>query len=294
MVERSPWFDAFCHLMLLLGAIAMCLPLYYAIVASTHSLDDVLKIPMPLMPGKELFDNLQEAIRTPNFARQLFNSLVLALGITIVKIAVSFIAAFAVTYFRFRFRVLAFWLIFSTLMLPVEVRIVPTYELAANVFAPLNWLLGGVLKVHLEWNLLDTYTGLILPLAASATGTFLFRQLFLTVPDELLEAAKIDGAGPIHFARDILWPLSRTNVIALTVILFVFGWNQYLWPMLIITEPNMTTAVVGLAKSLPGVSDSVPHWNTAMARALLISIPPVTIVLILQRWFVKGLVDAEK
>ncbi len=294
MVERSPWFDAFCHLMLVLGVLAMCLPLYYAVIAATHSLDDVLLIPMPLTPGKELLNNLQAALAKPDFARQLFNSLILAVGVTVVKIAVSFIAAFAVTYFRYRYRVLAFWMIFSTLMLPVEVRIVPTYELAANVLAPINWLLGGMIEINLEWNLLDSYTGLILPLAASATGTFLFRQLFLTVPDELLEAAKIDGAGPVQFARDVLWPLSRTNVIALTVILFVFGWNQYLWPMLIITEPSMLTAVVGLAKTLPGVSDSVPHWHTAMASTLLISIPPVTVVLVLQRWFVKGLVDAEK
>lgn len=294
MVERSPWFDAFCHLMLILGVAAMCLPLYYAIIAATHSLDDVLLIPMPLTPGTELFNNIKTALDKPDFARQLFNSLVVAVGVTVVKIAASFIAAFAVTYFNYRFRALAFWMIFGTLMLPVEVRIVPTYELAANVLSPLNWLLGGMIEVNLEWNLLDSYTGLILPLAASATGTFLFRQLFLTVPDELLEAAKIDGAGPIQFARDVLWPLSRTNVIALTVILFVFGWNQYLWPMLIVTEPSMLTAVVGLAKSLPGVSDSVPHWHTAMASTLLISIPPVTVVLVLQRWFVKGLVDAEK
>lgn len=294
MIERSPWFDTFCHVMLVLGVAAMCLPLYYAVIAATHSLDDVLLIPMPLTPGTELLNNLRDALAKPDFARQLFNSLVLAVGVTVVKIAVSFIAAFAVTYFRYRFRTAAFWLIFSTLMLPVEVRIVPTYELAANVFAPLNWLLGGMIKINLEWNLLDSYTGLILPLAASATGTFLFRQLFLTVPDELLEAAKIDGAGPVQFARDVLWPLSRTNVIALSVILFVFGWNQYLWPMLIVTEPSMLTAVVGLAKTLPGVSDSVPHWNTAMASTLLISIPPVTVVLVLQRWFVKGLVDAEK
>ena len=294
MVERSPWFDAFCHAMLLVGVVAMCLPLYYAIIAATHSLDDVLLIPMPLTPGTELLANIQTALAKPDFARQLLNSLIVAVGVTVVKIAASFIAAFAVTYFKYRFRAFAFWMIFGTLMLPVEVRIVPTYEVAANVLAPINWLLGGVIEVNLEWNLLDSYTGLIMPLAASATGTFLFRQLFLTVPDELLEAAKIDGAGPVQFARDVLWPISRTNVIALTVILFVFGWNQYLWPMLIITEPSMLTAVVGLAKTLPGVADSVPHWHTAMASTLLISLPPVVVVLVLQRWFVKGLVDAEK
>lgn len=294
MVERSPWFDAFCHLMLILGVAAMCLPLYYAVIAATHSLDDVLLVPMPLTPGNELLNNIQTALAKPDFVRQLVNSLILAIGVTVVKIAASFTAAFAVTYFNYRFRTLAFWMIFSTLMLPVEVRIVPTYEVAANVFAPINWLLGGMIEIDLQWNLLNSYTGLILPLAASATGTFLFRQLFLTVPDELLEAAKIDGAGPIQFARDVLWPISRTNVIALTVILFVYGWNQYLWPMLIITEPSMLTSVVGLAKTLPGVSDSIPHWHTAMASTLLISLPPILVVLVLQRWFVKGLVDAEK
>jgi sn-glycerol 3-phosphate transport system permease protein len=294
MIERSPWFDAFCHVMLFIGVATICLPLYYAVIAATHSSTDVLKVPMSLVPGTELVANVREAMAASNLGRQLFNSFVVAVGITVAKIAVSILSAFAVTYFSFRLRGLAFWLIFLTLMLPIEVRIIPTYELAANVLQPLTWLLQGVFELKLQWNLLDSYTGLILPLTASATATFLFRQLFLTIPDELLEAAKIDGARPLQFLRDVLWPLSRTNVIAMTVILFVYGWNQYLWPLVITTDPSMMTAIVGLTKALPGASDAIPQWNVAMAATLLVSLPPVAVVILLQRWFVKGLVDVEK
>lgn len=227
-------------------------------------------------------------------ATQLWNSLVMALGITVGKIAISLLSAFAITYFDFRLRQVSFWLIFVTLMLPVEVRILPTFEVAANAFLPitkLTHLLG--FEINLNWSLLDSYSGLILPLIASATATFLFRQFFLTIPDELCEAAKIDGATPMQFFRKILFPLSKTNIAALFVITFVYGWNQYLWPLLITTQKNMQTAVMGIQAMIP-TADEVPEWNTAMAASLLVMLPPLIVVLLMQRWFVKGLVEKEK
>jgi sn-glycerol 3-phosphate transport system permease protein len=220
----------------------------------------------------------------------------MATGITVGKLAVSVIAAFAVTYFRFPFRMTAFWLIFMSLMLPIEVRIVPTYESAANVALPFNILgswLGIQALVDLDWNLVNTYSGLILPLIASATATFLFRQFFLTVPDELCEAARIDGASPWQFFLLILLPLSRSNIVALAIILFLMGWNQYLWPLLLTTEPAMANAVIGLKKLMPQ-SDALPTWHLLMNAAFLTMLPPTLVILILQRWFVKGLVDSGK
>ncbi len=307
MIERTPKLDLFCHALLIAGIAAICLPLYYAVVAATHTLDDVLLVPMPLLPGTELITNLKAALAKGDLGRQLVNSLIVSIGVTTGKIAVSILSAFAITYFRFPFRMTAFWLIFATLMLPIEVRIVPTYAVAAHPLQPLGWLLeqtglGGLVErlsgwdveAVVKWSLLDSYAGLILPLTASATATFLFRQLFLTIPEELLEAAKIDGASPMRFLVDVLWPMSRTNVVALSVILFVFGWNQYLWPLLIITDASMATAVIGLAKQMPGAAEAVPKWNVLMASSLLITLPPVLVVIVLQRWFVKGLVDSEK
>jgi sn-glycerol 3-phosphate transport system permease protein len=222
------------------------------------------------------------------------NSFVVAVGIAVGKIAVSLLSAFAIAYFRFRWRMVAFWLIFVSLMLPVEVRILPTYEAVANVALPLQWLanLAGI-EVTLDWNMMNSYGGLILPLIASATATFLFRQFFLTVPEELCEAARIDGAGALRFFRSILLPLSVPNMVALAIILFLYGWNQYLWPLLFTTDKDMATAVIGL-KSLIPQSDSEPAWNIAMNAALLVMLPPVVVVMLLQRWLVKGLVDAGK
>ena len=307
MIERTPWLDRLCHAMLILGIAAVCLPLYYALIAATHTLQDVLQVPMPLTPGGELWNNLQTVMSGGTLGRQLVNSLIVSVGVTVGKIAVSILSAFAITYFRFPFRMTAFWLIFATLMLPIEVRIVPTYAVAAHPLQPLAWLLettgtGGAfewltgwnVEAVVKWSLLDSYAGLILPLTASATATFLFRQLFLTIPEELLEAAKIDGASPLRFLVDVLWPMSRTNVVALAVILFVFSWNQYLWPLLITTDPAMATAVIGLAKQISGAPEAVPKWNLLMSSALLITLPPVMVVIVLQRWFVKGLVDSEK
>ncbi len=230
----------------------------------------------------------------------------MASGITIGKITVSLLGAFSIVYFDYRFRVVAFATVFCTLMLPVEVRILPTYEMAANIFGPLqsvwnalgldgivSWFAGHDIEVTLEFSLLDSYAGLILPLTASATCTFLFRQFFLTIPEELCEAAKMDGASPMTFFWKILLPLSKTNIAALVVIEFVYGWNQYLWPLLITTNQNMTTAVIGLQHLLPSPEDP-PDWHIAMAGALIVMLPPVLVVLLMQRWFVKGLVEREK
>lgn len=296
MNERTPIIDAVCHLILLVGAALVCLPIYFVFVTGSLTQQEIMRVPMSWLPGSQFFANMQTVLSNANFGRLLLNSFIIATGITIGKLAVSVIAAFAVTYFRFPFRMTAFWLIFMSLMLPIEVRIVPTYESAANVALPLNILgswLGIKALVDLDWNLVNTYSGLILPLIASATATFLFRQFFLTIPDELCEAARIDGATPWQFFRLILLPLSRSNIVALAIILFLMGWNQYLWPLLLTTEPAMANAVIGLKKLMPQ-SDSLPTWHLLMNAAFLTMLPPTIVILILQRWFVKGLVDSGK
>lgn len=296
MNERTPIIDAVCHLILLVGAALVCLPIYFVFVTGSLTQQEIMRVPMSWLPGDQFFANMQTVLSNANFGQLLLNSFIIATGITVGKLAVSVIAAFAVTYFRFPFRMTAFWLIFMSLMLPIEVRIVPTYESAANVALPLNILgswLGIQALVDLDWNLVNTYSGLILPLIASATATFLFRQFFLTVPDELCEAARIDGATPWQFFRLILLPLSRSNIVALAIILFLMGWNQYLWPLLLTTEPAMANAVIGLKKLMPQ-SDSLPTWHLLMNAAFLTMLPPTLVILILQRWFVKGLVDSGK
>jgi sn-glycerol 3-phosphate transport system permease protein len=253
-----------------------------------------MSVPPPWLPGDRFFENAATAWIKGNLGRLFVNSFIVAAGIAVGKIAVSLLSAFAIAYFRFRWRMLAFWLIFVSLMLPVEVRILPTYEAVANVALPLQWLADlANIEVTLDWNMMNSYGGLILPLIASATATFLFRQFFLTVPEELCEAARIDGAGPLRFFRSILLPLSVPNMVALAIILFLYGWNQYLWPLLFTTDKDMATAVIGL-KSLIPQSDSEPAWNIAMNAALLVMLPPVVVVMLLQRWLVKGLVDAGK
>jgi len=296
MNEHTPILDAVCHLILLVGAALVCLPIYFVFVTGSLSQPEIMRVPMSWLPGNQFLANMQTVLSNANFGRLLLNSFIMATGITVGKLAVSVIAAFAVTYFRFPFRMTAFWLIFMSLMLPIEVRIVPTYESAANVALPLNILgswLGIQALVDLDWNLVNTYSGLILPLIASATATFLFRQFFLTIPDELCEAARIDGASPWQFFRLILLPLSRSNIVALAIILFLTGWNQYLWPLLLTTEPEMANAVVGLKKLMPQ-SDSLPTWHLLMNAAFLTMLPPTLVILLLQRWFVKGLVDSGK
>ncbi len=294
MVERTRTLDIACHGLLILGGLLVCLPIYFAFVVGSHTVGDVLAVPPPWLPGDRFFENAATAWQKGNLGRLLFNSLVVAVGITVGKIAVSLLSAFAIAYFRFRYRMLAFWLIFASLMLPVEVRILPTYEAVANVALPLQWLFDWLgFEITLEWNMMNSYGGLILPLIASATATFLFRQFFLTVPEELCEAARIDGASPLHFFRHVLLPLSVSNMVALSIILFLYGWNQYLWPLLFTTDKDMATAVIGLKHLIPQ-SDAEPAWNVAMNAALLVMLPPALVVVALQRWLVKGLVDSGK
>jgi len=304
MVERAPILDLLTHALLLACLALIGLPVYVAFVAATQSAADVNAVPMSLLPGRELLANVASAWTKADLGRQLLNSMVMASGIALGKVAISILSAFAIVFFRFPMRMIAFWLVFASLMLPVEIRIVPTYQVAANVFEPILWLLDVTgmrpvletalgIRLRVKWSLLNSYEGLILPLIASATATFLFRQFFMTVPAELIEAAKIDGAGPIRFLRSILLPLSKTNIAALLVILFVFGWNQYLWPLLVTTKPEMNTVVMGLTKLMPSM-DSRPEWNLVMAAAVLALLPPVAVVLVLQRWFVKGLIETDK
>lgn len=306
MVEKTPLLDIFTYVFLMVGIFIVGFPIIYSLIAATLPLDAVSQVPMPLIPGDQFFVNMRAAWTRGDLGNQIFNSFVMASGITVGKIAISMIGAFSIVYFDYRFRAFAFASVFCTLMLPVEVRIMPTYEIAANVLGPLqpvwdflhmdgllSWISGHDVEVLLNWSLLDSYQGLILPLVASATCTFLFRQFFLTVPEELCEAAKMDGASPMTFFRKILFPLSKTNIAALVVIEFVYGYNQYLWPLLVTTNPKMTTAVIGLQNLIPQ-ADDLPEWNVALGAAVLVMLPPVLVVLFMQRWFVKGLIEKEK
>jgi sn-glycerol 3-phosphate transport system permease protein len=306
MIERTRGLDIACHGILILGGLLVCVPIYFAFVVGSHTASEVLAVPPPWLPGDQFLANVATAWQKGNLGRLFVNSFIVAIGITVGKIAVSLLSAFAITYFRFPFRMTAFWLIFASLMLPIEVRILPTYESVANVALPLQWLIdtfdigrwigaltGKQVEIALEWNMMDSYGGLILPLIASATATFLFRQFFLTVPEELCEAARIDGASPLRFFWSILLPLSWSNTVALAIILFLYGWNQYLWPLLFTTDKDMATAVIGLKNLIPQ-SDSEPAWNVAMNAALLVLLPPALVVIGLQRWLVKGLVDSGK
>lgn len=278
MVEKrgaSLWLS---HVLMISGVLIVFFPIWLAFVASTVTQPEIVSPPMPLWPGDQFLDNYKKAllsgVNVP-VATMLFNSLVMAVGIAVGKIVISLLSAFAIVYFRFPGKMIFFWLIFLTLMLPVEVRIVPTYEVIAG------------------FGMLNSYGGLILPLIASATATFLFRQFFMTVPDELAEAARVDGASPMRFFRDILFPMSRTNIAALFVILFIYGWNQYLWPLLITTDPDMNTIVMGIKQMFPS-GDDVADWPVIMATSILAMIPPVIVVISMQKLFIRGLVDSEK
>jgi len=282
MVERRPFLNLAAHLVLICGVLVVAFPVWVAVVASTHPQEAFQTGRIPLWFGTAAVDNYaamlgdgMSNLGAPPLAGMLWNSLVMALVIAVGKIAISITSAFAIVYFRFPFRMFAFWCIFITLMLPVEVRILPTFKVVADL------------------GMLNSYAGLTIPLIASATATFLFRQVFLTIPDELAEAARIDGAGPIRFFIDILVPLSRTNIAALFVILFIYGWNQYLWPLLITTDEGYYTIVAGIKRMAEAV-DALPVWNNVMAAAVLAMLPPVVVVILMQRVFVKGLIETEK
>jgi len=280
VVEHRPWLTFFTHASLILGVLVLAFPIYVTFVASTHSLDAITSY-FPLFPGGDLLENYTQAISLgprdvgATVGTMMFNSLVMALGITFGKISISLLAAYAIVYFRFRFRMFFFWLIFITLMLPVEVRILPTYKVVADL------------------HMLNSYSGLIFPLIASATATFLFRQFFMTVPDELCEAARIDGAGPLRFFFDILLPMSRTSIAALFVILFIYGWNQYLWPLLVTTDESYYTLLIGIKRMLD-VGEGQAEWQIIMASTILAMIPPVLVVIFMQKQFVRGMTETEK
>jgi sn-glycerol 3-phosphate transport system permease protein len=283
VVERNPTLDLLAQVVMVLGLLIVAFPLYLALIASTHTAQAIAQAPMPMLPGGHLLENYAAVLAGQGgsgasnapVGRMMWVSLITAMTITVGKITVSLLSAFALVYFRFPLRGLVFWSIFVTLMLPVEVRIAPTYQVVADL------------------GLLNTYAGLTVPLIASATATFLFRQFFLTVPDELVEAARMDGAGPMRFFVDILLPLSKTSIAALFVIQFIYGWNQYLWPLLATTSEDMYPVVVGIRRMMAG-GDSGNQWNMVMATAVLAMLPPTLVVVLMQRWFVKGLVDTEK
>ena len=282
MVERNPALRVLSHTVMVLGLLIVAFPLYLAFVATSHTPQEIIQAPMPMLPGGHMIESFKAALfggdgggSDAPVARMMWVSLVTAMVITVGKIAISLLSAFAIVYFRFPFKNFFFWAIFITLMLPVEVRIMPTY------------------KVMVDFGLIDTYAGLILPLIASATATLLFRQFFMTIPGELVEAARVDGAGPWRFFFDILLPLSRTSMAALFVIMFIYGWNQYLWPLLVTTREDMYTVVIGIKRMVAG-GDTLIEWQFVLATAMLALLPPALVVLVMQRWFVKGLVDAEK
>ncbi len=273
---------AFYYVVLTLGVVVVAFPLYITFIASTLTMEQVLQAPMPLLPGDQLINNYMRVLTAGStrasgapVGQMMLNSFVMAMLIAVGKIAISIISAFAIIYFRFPLKNFFFWMIFITLMLPVEVRILPTYKVVSDL------------------GMLNSYVGLTLPLIASATATFLFRQFFMTIPDELAEAARIDGAGPMRFFFDVVLPLSKTSIAALFVIQFIYGWNQYLWPLLVTTDESMYTTVIGIKRMIAG-GDSATEWNLVMATAILAMLPPALVVILMQRWFVKGLVETEK
>lgn len=284
MVEKRPLLTLLSHAVMWLGVLLVAFPLYLAFVASTHLPQDIIQSPMPMLPGIHMWETYRDALlgtghtggSNAPVARMMWVSFVTAMVIAVGKIAISLLSAFAVVFFRFPMRRLCFWAIFITLMLPVEVRILPTYKVVSDL------------------GMLNSFAGLTIPLIASATATFLFRQFFLTVPDELAEAARVDGAGPMRFFKDILLPLSKTSMAALFVIQFIYGWNQYLWPLLTTTSENMYPVVLGIRGMMGGSGEGLVQWNIVMATAILALLPPAIVVVLMQKWFVKGFVDTEK
>ena len=283
MIENRPFLDFITHIVLILGIIVIAFPIWVMFVGATHDGVRLLQVPLPLLPGDQFIANLKETLlgsglegtSTAPVWLMLLNSLAMALSISIGKIAISLLSAFAIVYFRFPFKMFFFWMIFITLMLPVEVRILPTFEVVADL------------------GMLNSYAGLSIPLIASATATFMFRQMFMTIPDELVESARLDGAGPMKFFFDFLIPLSRTNIAALFVVLFIYGWNQYLWPLLITTDRSKYTIVMSI-KQMIEAAEQTPEWHIIMMTSLLAMLPPILVVLTMQKLFVKGLIESEK
>ena len=283
MIENRPILDFITHLVLIVGILIIAFPIWVMFVGASHDGVRMLQVPVPMLPGDQFFINLKttilgsglEGTNTAPVWLMLLNSLAMALSIAIGKIIISLLSAFAIVYFRFPFRMTCFWMIFITLMLPVEVRIIPTFEVVANL------------------KLLNSYAGLSIPLIASATATFMFRQVFMTIPDELLESARLDGSGPMKFFKDFLVPLSRTNIAALFVILFIYGWNQYLWPLLITTDRSKYTIVMSI-KQMIEAAEQTPEWHIIMMTSLLAMLPPILVVMTMQKLFVKGLIESEK
>ena len=309
MIERTPLLNIVTHVILLIGFLLLFLPRWLALVAASHDMTTVSTAPIEWLPGRQLWSNMSEAWAKSDFSTKFINSFIVAICVVAGKIVLSAITAFGIVFFNHRFRMVVFWLIFITLMLPLEVRIVPTYAVAANALSPFQTMLDSLgltalietlsgVRIAMEWNLLNSYTGLILPLVATATGTFLYRQFFLTIPDELVEAAKMDGAGPLRFLWDVLIPLSRTNIAALATIMFVYAWNQYLWPLLVITDrAKYGVVVVELADLVPDAlttGGGLPTWHLAMAAALMVMVPPILVVIFMQRWFIRALINTDK
>ncbi|MFN0114211.1 MAG: ABC transporter permease subunit [Paracoccaceae bacterium] len=309
MIERTPVLNVVTHLILLSGLAMILVPIWVAFCAATHSLQEVNTAPVELWPGDQFWPNLRQAWVESDFGPKFVNSFLVAVGVVVGKVTLACITAFSLVFFNYRGRMLLFWIIFITLMLPLEVRIVPTYAVAANALSPfqtilditglsraIQWATG--VEVKLDWNPLNSYTGLILPLVATATGTFLYRQFFLTIPDELVEAARMDGAGPLRFLWDVLIPLSRTNIAALATIMFVYAWNQYLWPLLITTDrAGYGTVVIQLSDLVPdqlATGGGTPTWHLAMAATMVVMLPPVAVVIFMQHWFVRGLINTDK
>jgi sn-glycerol 3-phosphate transport system permease protein len=275
-LRRVPWGTIVVHALLILSVAVIAFPIYFAFVVSTQSLPEVVQKPPRLLPSVHMVENYAEAWRRSRMGELLLNSAIVAIVIAVGKIAISMLSAFAIVYFRFRGSQLVFWMIFVTLMLPVPVRILSTYEVVGD----LGWI--------------NTYAGLTVPLMASATATFLFRQFYMTIPNELAEAAQIDGAGPLRFLWSFLLPLSWANIAALFVVLFIYGWNEYFWPLLITNTQEMRTVVIGLEALIPRSGTEQPTWNLIMAGAMMALLPPVAVIIFMQRWFVKGLVESEK
>jgi sn-glycerol 3-phosphate transport system permease protein len=282
MVEDRRLGDAIAYIILTIGVLIVAFPVWLTFVASTWDAATIINGKLPLWPGPYFLENYNRILfigtsgttREP-VAGMMLNSFIMAMTIALGKIFISVLSAYAIVYYRFPFRMAAFWIIFITLMLPVEVRIFPTFKVVSDL------------------NMLDSYQGLAVPLIASATGTLLFRQFFMTIPDELLEASRIDNAGPFRFFKDTVIPLSMTTIAALFVIQFIYGWNQYLWPLLVTTKDSMQTIVIGIKKMIV-TSDALTEWQLAMATAMLAMLPPVLVVILMQRLFVKGLVETEK